>query len=118
MASCPSNLYNVGGEGHSTDSHMERSQTAKSVLYTTYKDEAKASVVKTDGTSNVYLFQEGFRRQKGLQANNISQIELKVRRDTSVGHKLEYIVLYTALQETNHIITLKQTVVLKKIRGG
>ncbi|XP_052270899.1 ATP-binding cassette sub-family G member 8-like isoform X1 [Dreissena polymorpha] len=50
MASCPSNLYCVADE---EDEHkhellgLERSNTAKGVLYTTYKAEAKAALVKT-----------------------------------------------------------------------
>lgn len=51
MASCPSNLYCVGGEEATGEGLLERSQTTKSVLYTTYKNEAKATVIKTDGKS-------------------------------------------------------------------
>lgn len=46
MASCPSNLYSASG--HTNEVLLERSQTAKGVLYTTYKDEATATVVKTE----------------------------------------------------------------------
>ena len=54
MASCPSNLYCVAGDedeetGSHTNALMGRSQTAKGVLYTTYRDEAKATLVKTQG---------------------------------------------------------------------
>jgi len=53
MASCPSNLYCVGGdEQMNEDYHLGRSQTVKSVLFTTYKDEAKATVIKTDGMTH------------------------------------------------------------------
>ncbi|XP_060558207.1 ATP-binding cassette sub-family G member 8-like isoform X2 [Ruditapes philippinarum] len=45
MASCPSNLYSAGG--HTNEVLLERSNTAKGVLYTTYKDEATATVIKT-----------------------------------------------------------------------
>jgi len=34
------------------DYHLGRSQTVKSVLFTTYKDEAKATVIKTDGMTH------------------------------------------------------------------
>lgn len=46
IASCPSNLYSASG--HTNEVLLERSQTAKGVLYTTYKDEATATVVKTE----------------------------------------------------------------------
>ena len=50
MASCPTDLYCAGG--HSNDVLLERSHTAKGVLYTTYKDEATATVVRRDGENS------------------------------------------------------------------
>jgi hypothetical protein len=52
MASCPSNLYSAGG--HTNEVLLERSNTAKGVLYTTYKDEATATVIKTAGNKQEY----------------------------------------------------------------
>ncbi|WAR18263.1 ABCG8-like protein [Mya arenaria] len=52
MASCPSNLYCVGDPDEESAGHrnglLGRSNTAKGVLYTTYKDKAKATLVKTN----------------------------------------------------------------------
>ncbi|KAL4238377.1 hypothetical protein ACF0H5_003087 [Mactra antiquata] len=46
MASCPSNLYCA--DGVTNEYLLERSQTANGVLYTTYKDEATATVIRTE----------------------------------------------------------------------
>lgn len=56
MASCPSNLYCVADEDEEYKHELlglERSNTAKGVLYTTYKAEAKAALVKTGGNMSL-----------------------------------------------------------------